>query len=538
MSFDPDAYLADKQQFDPDAYLGESYTSVTPASKKEFKVSDIFAPVVAPLEAGAQMATGIAGQVAGGLRGLYNLATGEGIEASANAVRNTQEGMTYQPRTELGQGLGTAVAYPFQKAMEATKAVGGYVGEQVAGEQGRIAGEAIGEQVIPVAGTVIPGAQALRAAGRGPSAAVMSKKIEGMQQSAPKIAVAQEGNKLGFVFDVNEVNPSAPIGAKLAAGPKLDMLAAKKNLVAAKDVLKKDLGIAADDQLTRATVNARIEALGKDYEVVRNLGTLKANQDIAGRLRSATVEEIPGKEAAAKVANRVLLDNADDIANGTLTGDSAVSRIKAYRKSAQKIKDSAASDEAALMKADAYKKVADILEDVVEASISDKTVLANFRKAREGIAKAYTVNGIINPVTGVPNLQLLTSGKLAGAPLTGGLASLRRIAETFPEVTANISKHGDVVSTLPRTSVPATAGAAAGAAAGNAGLGASLGSVTGVLGGNWMRGRTLTPEYQAANLFPEFAKYLNPDELGMMRIQSPLTQSIPRNTGMMSGGKP
>jgi hypothetical protein len=175
MAFDPDAYLAEKQTFDPDAYLGENYAPVTPPQKKGFKVSDMFAPVIAPLEVGAQMATGLAGQVAGGVRGLYNLATGEGLDASANAVRQTQEAMTYQPRTDLGQGLGAAVAYPFQKGMEATKAAGGAVGEYVGGEQGRLAGEAIGEQVIPVAGTVIPGMQALKAACRGPSAARRSQ---------------------------------------------------------------------------------------------------------------------------------------------------------------------------------------------------------------------------------------------------------------------------------------------------------------------------------------------------------------------------
>ena len=500
-------------------------TTTSESSKKGFSISDVFSPIIAPAEVALQIGTGLAGQIGGGYRGLYNLLTGEGLDASANAVRKTQEAITYQPKAELSKGLSEAVAYPFQKAMEATKTAGGFIGEKVGGEQGRIAGEAIGEQVIPVAGTVMPGVKAIGATRAGPSSAAMSAEIEAIKNAAPKIAVAKEGNALGFVFDVNEVNPSAPLGARIAAGPKLDMLAAKKNLDAAQNVLKKEIGLSADDQLNRAAINARIETLGKEYEVVRNIGQLKANEDIASRLRSSIVDEIPGKEEAARNANRVLLDNANDIANGTLTGDKAVSRIKEYRKSSQKIKDSSASDEAALMKADAYKKVADILEDVVEASISDKTVLANFRKAREGIAKAYTVNGITNPVTGVPNLQLLTSGKLADAPLTGGLASLRNIATAFPEVTSNVSKYGDVVTTLPRTSVGGTAGAAVGSAVGNTGLGASVGSVIDVLGGNWNRRRTLTPEYQAANLFPEYTRFIHPDEKGMLQIQSPLLQS-------------
>lgn len=80
----------------------------SPKSDKVHPALEVFGPT----EAAAQMVTGAAGAVAGGLRGLADVATGHGSEA-ADDVRSTQEAMTYQPRTESGKMISGAVAAPF-----------------------------------------------------------------------------------------------------------------------------------------------------------------------------------------------------------------------------------------------------------------------------------------------------------------------------------------------------------------------------------------------------------------------------------------
>lgn len=54
-------------------------------------------------ELGLQMGTGLAGQVAGGARGIFDLATGQGIDKAGTDVQNTASALTYQPRTQAGQ---------------------------------------------------------------------------------------------------------------------------------------------------------------------------------------------------------------------------------------------------------------------------------------------------------------------------------------------------------------------------------------------------------------------------------------------------
>ena len=70
-------------------------------------------------ETGIGMAGGFLGSAAGGLRGLYSLATGEGSETAADKVRATQEFWTYQPRTKQGQAMTEVVAIPGELAARA-----------------------------------------------------------------------------------------------------------------------------------------------------------------------------------------------------------------------------------------------------------------------------------------------------------------------------------------------------------------------------------------------------------------------------------
>lgn len=64
------------------------------------------------LEAPLAVSSGLISSAGGGLRGLYNLATGEGLNAAADAVRGSQDLMTYSPRTETGQALVRVASSP------------------------------------------------------------------------------------------------------------------------------------------------------------------------------------------------------------------------------------------------------------------------------------------------------------------------------------------------------------------------------------------------------------------------------------------
>ena len=86
------------------------------------------------LEGGAQMLTGLGGAAIGGLSGLGTLMTGGGVEKAAKNASYLSSALTYQPRSEEGQGVSQALAAPMELASKGT----GYVGEKIGGMLGPI----------------------------------------------------------------------------------------------------------------------------------------------------------------------------------------------------------------------------------------------------------------------------------------------------------------------------------------------------------------------------------------------------------------
>jgi len=80
-------------------------------------------------EPALQAVTGAAGAVAGGLRGVYDLATGQGADKAADDVRSTQEAMTRTPRSEAGKKASEAINYVPQKIAQGADAAGAKVAE-------------------------------------------------------------------------------------------------------------------------------------------------------------------------------------------------------------------------------------------------------------------------------------------------------------------------------------------------------------------------------------------------------------------------
>ena len=114
----------------------------------------------------------IAGGLAGGARTLYNLAAGEGIDKSVQlggqTVNAVQNAGTYQPTSATGKLVASTIGLPFDAAKDMTRTIGGDVGQAANGDKGRMVGEAIGETVPDVVGTLYGGRSALKGAKTAP----------------------------------------------------------------------------------------------------------------------------------------------------------------------------------------------------------------------------------------------------------------------------------------------------------------------------------------------------------------------------------
>jgi len=87
-------------------------------------------------EAAMTLATGFPAQVAGGIGGIYELVSGavsgrdNVFDSAANRVNQITQAMTYQPRSESGQGVLEMVSAPFQKMEQVTRGAGNIALEQ------------------------------------------------------------------------------------------------------------------------------------------------------------------------------------------------------------------------------------------------------------------------------------------------------------------------------------------------------------------------------------------------------------------------
>ena len=75
------------------------------------------------------MVSGAAGTVVGGLKGIWDVATGQGIEKATEDIQKIQQGMTYQPRTQAGDMAAKVVNYVPQKIAQAGNWAGGKTAE-------------------------------------------------------------------------------------------------------------------------------------------------------------------------------------------------------------------------------------------------------------------------------------------------------------------------------------------------------------------------------------------------------------------------
>lgn len=102
-----------------------------------------------PLEAAATIGSGMIAQPVSGIAGL--LALPAGADAAANAVRRTQERMTYTPRSEAGRGAVEAVGaalQPLADLYERAQQVSGDAGYRMAGPAGGAIGAALPDALM------------------------------------------------------------------------------------------------------------------------------------------------------------------------------------------------------------------------------------------------------------------------------------------------------------------------------------------------------------------------------------------------------
>lgn len=405
-------------------------------------------PTAGLIDAGLSLGSGaIAGPVSG-LAGIAGAVLPGPEGQGADYVRKTQAALTYEPRTKLGKLITDAVSYPFQKLGEAADAAGAATTDKT-GSPGAGAGVNMALQSVPLMlGRVAP-------AGEG--AASVAKRAGEKMKNEQYDAGTLKAKEAGYVLPPTQANPSLlnQIVEGVAGKIKTAQTASLKNQEVTNGLVRKGLGIADDAPLNVDSLQKVRQEAGAAYERVRGAGTVTADKAYSKALDSLTEPYLRAAKDFPKAAQTEVLNAIEAARVSSFDASSAVDQISILRKDADKYYRNGDTKLGGT-----YKGIATALEEQLgrhlETAMPD--ALADFQKAREVIAKSYTVQKYLKPDGNVDAVGL--GRELKRKPLTGEIRTAAEFGEQFPKAAQKPERVGGVPISMVDVGIGSAASAA------------------------------------------------------------------------------
>lgn len=409
-------------------------------------------------ETALSLGSGIAGQVAGGLRGIGNLVTGSGGEQAAQSVQETAGGMTYQPRGQAGQQITQGIGGLFAPIEEGLQEVGGRVTDDPVGTLGglmampltgrpQVPGSQQISQQIPaevraalgtatrlapeIAGT-FGGSRFLRPSRqaqnfeRGTKGDTLARaEAEGFTALPSQVADVPGVNRGGRAF-LENLTKHAEVRRMATARNQNNFV----NPLAARALgLDKDRLTPADLAAVRKEANQAysdipkaLERVDIDQDYMRDVLSLrsqknqsfpaKINQEIDDLVVRLTQSETPRTQDSLSII-RELRDSANVNLKPSVTKPEQIELGYAQRRAADAVEEM-------------------IGRNLQRAGRTEE--LERFRQARQRLAKAHTVENAMNEGTSNIDPRVILRDKRKGVPLSDELDLIADTAAAFPDV--------------------------------------------------------------------------------------------------------
>lgn len=508
-AFDPDAYLAKStptappQGFDPDAYLrlktppGEIPGTLYRGDQPQPEVPRSFmqralGTAVAPLDVALTLASGAARS--SWLNPVIGAVTGQTAEQVAAGARQPQ---TPEARALLEAAgpamqslIGVAPMTPIGPAGAARPAL------RAVGDVARAEGEMVAAPV--------------QAALQARREAAQQVKVAKSYANAPVIDAANAAQRQGLAVDPAVTNPTIGNRFKnMTVGPAFNEAAVKHNAQQVTNLVRKDLGVAAEEGLTPDAVNRALDkasepvktTLAKIPEVSVDSGTLT-------KLEALNRPAVIGGEPQAAATAALIKDAQDKLAAGR-SGQQVWDDIRSLRRNAQATYKAQKTlpDPVKTAQADTQMAIANILEDALDANAPSIKSLSDMRAARQRMAQIYDHERAIDFAnqTVDPQAYAKMLSERQGR-MTGVGADIGKVASTFPSLMTTVEPAPQALPRVARSGVTGAAGALLGGAVGGypgAIAGATLGGGLGHVGQRVAARTMVTPEYQAARAVPQ-----------------------------------
>ena len=456
-AFDPDAYLENASQaqasFDPDAYLHMGDQDTVPSAPKEFGPNDPGTPHTKPMPSGFDTPLGVIAnkaahavsylpqKVAGGIAGIYRLATGQGVDAAAQSVANAQR--FPEPNILPGSTADLTNEFLNQPGRIFKGAESGLQKLGVGPETAKAIPEAIGD-MVGLLGTV----KSIKA----PIPQESPVGFEGMpaKETAPPASVSDqalsEGQKVGYVVPPATSNPSVfnRMTEGFAGKASVAQAASVKNQVITNSLARKALELPEDAPLTSDSLESIRQERGQTYGRVADTGTIAidtkyhADLDALTKTSSTIQKSLPNYKSGAQAHINELVSSLRP-EGGQLDSETAVELSKdlRYNSSANYAAAARTGDPSMRALASAQRDAAGAVEDQVGRhleSIGRPELATEWDSSRRMIAKTYSVQ---NALDGAGNVDAGKLGKqlIKGKPLSDELETAANFANAFPKAT-------------------------------------------------------------------------------------------------------
>jgi hypothetical protein len=307
-------------------------------------------------------------------------------------------------------------------------------------------------------GAAIGGAAPAVLKAAGMAGGSVNRLLTGPAQPADTVQAVKAARELGYVIPPTQAKPTLTNRLLEGFAGKLTTAqnASAKNASVTDGLAAKALGLAPDVKITPDVLNSVRKTAGQAYENIRGAGTVstdaafdKSVTDIAAKYKTA-VPSFPGLGKTNMHGGAV--DEIADLVKAMQTSkqfdaSETIDAIGLLRESADK---AFRGGDKTLGKAN--KAASDALEDLLGRHVStlgNGPMLDSFQKARQLIAKTYTVEKAYNATTGGVDAKKLGAMLQKGKPLTDELREAGDFANRFPKAAQTVEKMGSLPQSSP-----------------------------------------------------------------------------------------
>ena len=399
-------------------------------------------------EGALSVLTGGAGALGGGLNYLGTLAATRDPKAAKAVQEETQERLTYRPRTEYGREAVENLAKPLERLSERAEQAGGKVtdvtGSPLAGAITRT-----GIEALPLVAPGVPKAVKPLARGAGEVIKPLAERVAQAGETRAAVESAQQATRNTAIENAKSLGlrlmptQAGGMAGKLVEGAsgsaRLADTLSRRNAPQINRAAAQDIGVGETEPLMES-LPRKVQEANQKYATVRGLGKVSMDDTYRGDL--AKVKETKAQEGIdfPEDLNEAVEKEIKKFAVPTADADSMMTKIIKLRQRATKNIKTGDAEKAEL--GYAQKKIATAMEDQLERrgeATGQGQVVQQFREGRVQLAKIHQIDEALDS-SGNISAKQIARARDRGEYMSGNLTKIADAYGSFPKVLQDVEK--------------------------------------------------------------------------------------------------